>query len=121
VRLTGAELKLINERLDRIERALDRLDGKTRTTTRSAFAPSSTGTLRLDNRMAVEAAVTIEGVTIRIPPLSRRTLRDRPAGPVEYTVTGPGMGTARRRTVLNSNETLTVTITPPPFVTLFDD
>jgi hypothetical protein len=124
-RLTNAELRLINGRLDRIEQALDRLESKTRTTTRSAFAPrgDDTGTLRLDNRMAVEAAVTVDGVTYRVPPLSRRTLRDRPAGAWEDSVTGPGMGLSRRRTVLNRNETLTVTITPPPpvFPLLFDD
>jgi hypothetical protein len=120
-RLTNTELRLINERLDRIEQAIERLNGRSRTRTSSSFTPSTTGTLRLANRMAVDASVTVDGVTYRVPPLSTRTLRDRAAGTVEYTVTGPGMGTRRRRTVLNRNETLTVTITPPPVVTLLDE
>lgn len=114
-KLTNTELKLINDRLERIEQAIDKLNGKTRTRTSSSFTPrtADTGTLRLDNRMAVEASVTLDGVTYRVPALSVRTLRDQPAGTLEYAVSGNGMGTARRRTVLNRNETLTVTITPP--------
>src|SRR5262245_36460288 len=94
-KLTNTELKLINERLERIEQALDRLNGKTRTRASSSFTPAggNLGTLRLDNRMAVEAAVTVDGVTYRVPPLSTHVLRDRPAGTFDYTVTGPGMGT----------------------------
>jgi hypothetical protein len=57
----------------------------------------------------------VDGVTYRVPALSTRVLRDRPAGTFEYTVSGSGMGTARRRTVLARDETLTVTITPPAF------
>lgn len=118
-RLNNIELKTINERLERIEAALEKLDGKARSRTSSSFTPrGDTGTLRLDNRMAVEAEVTIDGTSYRVPAGSVRTLTEQPAGTFSYTVTGTGLGTARKRTVLSRGETLTVRITPPPVTAL---
>ncbi len=110
---TNAELRLLNERLERIENALMRLAPPTPRIS-SSFTPGAlpaTGTLRLDNRLAVTATVYVDGVPYSVPPFTVRTLANRPAGGLVYEATaeGRGMG-APVRSSLGSNETLTVTI-----------
>jgi hypothetical protein len=111
-KLTNSELRLINERLDRIEQSLARLAPTVTTRTAGSFTPTPlTGTVRLDNRLGVTAMVTIDGVMYTVPPFSMRVLRDRPAGTLVYEVTADGYGIRPPvRTPLAANETLTLTV-----------
>ena len=99
---------------ERLTLALEKLSGTGLTTSRPsmAFSPvrRTTGTIRLDNRMNVQARVTIDGLQYTIPPRSIRTLRDQPTGAFGYDVTGDGYGQASYRSSLAANETLTVTV-----------
>lgn len=115
-KLNAAEMKLISERLERIERSLERLER--RSGSRSEFTPSvsrsipvgGTGTMLLDNRLAVTAWVTIDGITYSVAPLSTRSVR-LAAGTVGYSLTADGMGVRPLvRTPLAAGETLTLTI-----------
>jgi hypothetical protein len=112
-KMTSTELKLLSERLDRIERSLSRLSSTTNRTVRffDPNAPGTAGTIRLDNRLATTATVTIDGVPYSVAPFSIRTLRDQPTGTITYTVTAVGYGVRpARRTPVRTNETLTLTI-----------
>lgn len=121
---TNTELRLLTERLERIERSLERLGGTTYGS-RSLFTPTPTppptpfngrltGQLRLDNRMAITAYVTIDGITYTVPPLGTRVLRNQPAGMIGYALGGDGLPTGpERRTVLAAGERLTITVFPP--------
>lgn len=120
---TNTELKLLNERLERIERSLERLNGSS-SGSRSLFTPTPTptptplngrtGQLRLENRMAVTAYVTVDGVTYSVPPLGTRLLRNQPTGTIAYALGGDGLLTGpERRTVLAAGERLTITVFPP--------
>jgi hypothetical protein len=114
-RLNAAELKLLTERLDRIEKSLKEMSS--RSGFRSEFTPSAPraavgmGTIRLNNRLPVTAYVTIEGVSYSVAPWSVRTLSGQPAGAFSYTITADGMGVGPlTRTTLASGESLTLTI-----------
>jgi hypothetical protein len=113
-RAADLELRLLNERLDRIENALSRLSADRSTRTASSFtpaAPAGTGTLRLDNRLAVPATVVIDGVVYQVPAFSTQVQTNRPAGAITYEVTAVGYGVrAPVRTPLAAGETLTLTI-----------
>lgn len=107
------QMNEIRDRLDRLERRVDRLSDTS--STRGALynipEPTRRGTIRLDNRLGVEARVTIDGVSYTIAPLSVRVLPDQPAGSFTYEVTAEGYGlTAPRRTTLASGERWTLTI-----------
>lgn len=118
-RADALEFKILADRLDRLEQTVSRLSSpSTSTRTSSAFSPDgpviATGNVRLVNRLAVTASVTINGVTYSIPPFGSRTVRDLPAGPLVYEATGEGMGMGPpTRSRLAANETLTVTVYPP--------
>jgi hypothetical protein len=115
-RMQALEMKLINERLDRIEAGLARMS--TASTRRaSSFTPDEPvrrGTLRLSNRLPVTAFVTVNGVTYSVPPFGLRTLRDQPTGALSYEVTATGYyNRAASTTTLGAEETLTVNINAP--------
>lgn len=113
-REAATQARRLEESLDRITLALEKLSGTGSTTSRPSMALSpvrrTTGTIRLDNRMNVQARVTIDGLQYTIPPRSIRTLRDQPTGAFGYDVTGDGYGQASYRSSLAANETLTVTV-----------
>jgi hypothetical protein len=112
------------DRLDTVERRLDRVtrrdyyydpDRLSSPSTRGSLsitpAPFRSGRIRLDNRLGVEALVTIDGIAYTVPPLSVRELRDQPAGRFTYDVTADGYGvSSQRRRTLASGETWTLTI-----------
>jgi hypothetical protein len=116
-RLSSAEMKLVNERLDRIERTLARLAPPVSTRVSSSFDPAARvprGTIRLENRLPVQTTVTVNGVPYSVPAFGRRLLRDYPAGPLTYEVTADGFGLRPPvRTSLNGDETLTVSVYDP--------
>jgi hypothetical protein len=111
------ELNRTADRLDRIERALEKMVNQMSARRAFAFDPERVpargfGGIRLDNRLGVTAFVTIDGETYRVPPMGIRTLRDQPAGVITYSVRANGFGliTPSTRTDINPNETLTLTI-----------
>jgi hypothetical protein len=111
------ELNRTADRLDRIERALEKMVNQMSARRAFAFDPERVpargfGGIRLDNRLGVTAFVTIDGETYRVPPMGIRTLRDQPVGLITYSVraTGYGLITPPTRTDVNANETLTLTI-----------
>jgi hypothetical protein len=104
------------DKLTDIDAKLDRITGmlggrSTRQAGTIDPAPARSGTIRLDNRLGVEARVTIDGTEYTVAPLSVRVLRNRPAGPFVYDLTADGFGTtASRQRRLGMNETWTLTI-----------
>src|SRR5436190_13705942 len=94
---TNTELRLLTERLERIERSLERLAAIPSTGSTSRFTPAPvrppSGQLRLDNRMAVTAYVTVDGITYSVPPLGSRLLRNQPVGTIGYSLGGDGLPT----------------------------
>jgi len=115
-RATSAEVKLLTERLERIEKSLKELSSRSGPF-RSEFTPATprvaigTGTLRLDNRLPVTAYVTIDGVEYSVAPQTVRRLTGRAAGTIGYSITADGMGVGpMTRTPLAAGESLTLTI-----------
>jgi hypothetical protein len=112
------ELRLINDRLERIERALARMTaGPLRSESRfepSDPAPAGAGTLRLTNRLPVTTFVRVNGVRYSVPPFATRAILNVPAGPLTYEVSARGYY-ARATTMSNigDGETLTVNINAP--------
>lgn len=110
----AAQARRLEDRLDRMASALEKLAGTGTVSSRPSmsFSPAraATGTIRLDNRMNVRASVTIDGIVYTIPPRSSRVLRDQPAGAFSYDVTADGYGQASYNSSLAGNETLTVTV-----------
>ena len=104
----------LEAKLDGIALSLEKL-AATATTPRTSMSVTpvrrGTGTIRLDNRMNVQARVTIDGLEYTLPPRSVRTLRNQPTGAFGYEVTADGfVGRASYRSSLANNETLTVTV-----------
>jgi hypothetical protein len=99
----------IGTKLDRIEGLLR--GGNGRVARSIDPAPLRAGTIRLDNRLGVEARVTIDGASYTVAPLSVRVLRNQPVGSFVYDLTAEGFGaTPSRRRTLGANETWTLTI-----------
>jgi hypothetical protein len=113
-REAAKQAQRLEERLERMTLALERLSGTGPASSRPsmAFSPARrvTGTIRLENRLGVNAQVTIDGIVYTIAPRSVRLLRDQPAGAFSYDVTADGFGVASYRSSLATNETLTVTV-----------
>jgi hypothetical protein len=114
-RLADIELRLLNDRVSRIEESMARLSSPGVVTRGAgAFSPTvpvATGAIRLDNRLAVPATVVIDGVAYSVPAFSMRMLPGQPARMITYEVTALGFGVrAPVRTPVNANETLTLTI-----------
>jgi hypothetical protein len=114
-RANEVEMKLLNARLDRIERALARLAPDVSRRIASSFTPNgpvqATGVVRLSNRLPVMATVTVNGVAHAVPPLGARLLHNVPAGTVTYEVTADGYGVRPAvRTPLAMGEMLTLTV-----------
>ncbi len=116
-RLNAAELRLLTERLERIEKSVKELSSGRTGPFRSEFTPSAprvtagSGTIRLNNRLPVTAYVTIDGVSYSVAPYAVRSLTGQPAGTIAYTITADGMGVGPlTRTSLASGEALTLTI-----------
>ena len=113
-REAAAQARRLEARLERITLALEKMTASPAISSRPsmAFSPArtSTGTIRLDNRMNVNARVTIDGIVYTIPPRTVRLLRDQPAGAFTYDVTADGFGQASYNSSLAGNETLTLTV-----------
>lgn len=112
-REAASQARRLEERLDRLTLAVEKLAGTTPQERRSSGLDPvrrRTGTIRLDNQLGVQARVTVDGLMYTVPPRSIRMLRDQPAGSFSYDVTADGFGQATYRTRLGNNETLTVTI-----------
>ena len=88
-RATAAEMRLLHERLDRMEGIMDRMAkrGPVSTFKRSV----RTGTLVLDNRLGVNAYATVNGVSYAVAPFSIRRVPLAP-GSIGYTLTADGRG-----------------------------
>jgi hypothetical protein len=120
-RATNLEMKLMDARLARIERALERLAASRMERSTSRFfdpnaVPVGTGTIRLRNNLPVTAWVTVDGVRYRVPAFGSRLLRDRPAGPITYSSTAVGFGEQSPiSSSVAANETLTITVRHPDF------
>jgi hypothetical protein len=113
-RLNNAEMELLTKRVERIEKSIKELSGRSGPY-RSEFTPSAPrtalGTIKLDNRLPVAAQVVLDGVTYSVPALGTRTISGRRTGTVSYQVTADGYGWGPlTRTTLASGETLTLTI-----------
>jgi hypothetical protein len=112
------EFRQMNERLERIERALARLAPRPPAERgASEFdpdAPPPAGTLRLSNRLPVRAYVTVNGRRYSVPPFAGRSIVGVPAGALTYEVTANGYyNRATTMSNISAGETLTVTINPP--------
>jgi hypothetical protein len=113
-KLRDLDLRTISDRLDRIERLLERSGPYRSEFTPSTTLPSRRGLVRLDNRMGVTGYVTIDGIAYAVPAFSMRTLRDVPVGPINYTLGGDGLSTGpETRSRVNAGERLTITLLPP--------
>ncbi|MFQ3650116.1 MAG: hypothetical protein SNJ75_07275 [Gemmataceae bacterium] len=119
-RTRDLDYRLLSDRLDRMEKLLERIAAGQTGSSKSAFTPvapapeSPRGLIRLDNRLPVTGFVTIDGITYRVPPLATRTLQSIPVGPISYTLSGEGMGTGPlTRSRVNAGELLTITLLPP--------
>jgi hypothetical protein len=116
LRANNLALRRIADQLDRLDRSITRLTGPMNGRTSRFFdpmAPTATGTIRLDNRLAVTATVLIDGMEYTVPPLSTTMLRNQPVGTISYAVTAVGYGLGPlTRTPVRANETLTLTIRP---------
>ncbi|MGL4549808.1 MAG: hypothetical protein ACRC33_01365 [Gemmataceae bacterium] len=109
-KLRDLDLRTLADRLDRIEKMLERGPS------RSAFTPTAAGrgVVRLDNRLPVTGYATIDGIAYAVPPLSTRTVRDVAVGPISYTLGGDGLATGPTTlSRVNAGERLTITILPP--------
>ncbi len=93
-RANNLTLRLLDERLSRLEESMARLSSGAITRRAGAFGGvgpvMATGTIRLDNRLAVPATVVIDGVAYSVPAFSVRMLTGRPAGMITYEVTALG-------------------------------
>lgn len=99
----------IARRIEEIDRRIDRVN-----TTSPRTRPASGllyATIRLDNRLAVDAEVIIDGITYTVPASSQINLRNQTERVITYQVTGSGYGlsTAKAAT-LRAGETWTLTI-----------
>jgi hypothetical protein len=112
-RQRDAEARMLNERLERIERELAarRPGVLTRESLSVSPAPPPTGTIRLRNTMGVPARVTMNGFTYEVPPFASRILSNQPTGAFTYSIAAEGFAAAALvNSRLAPNETLTVTI-----------
>jgi hypothetical protein len=114
-RARALERQAVNRKLSELDEKLDRIEqllrGTVTTRTARSLSPEMrTGIIRLDNRLGVEATVTIDGVVYTVPPLRVVVLRDRPLGAFTYEVTADGFGFtgSRRRTLDSRPWTLTI-------------
>jgi hypothetical protein len=111
-------LRYLTERVEKLERALDRATTTPRT---SFFQPapvpaggSATGTIQLQNMWTDMATVNLNGRFYNLQPGQTVTLANQPAGEYTYEVLANGYGTIRgpvTRT-LDNNRTLTVFVYP---------
>ena len=119
-RARDQDYNLLADRLDRMEKMLERIANGQSAPSKSSFTPvvpapeTPRAVIRLDNRLLVTGYVTIDGVTYQVPARATRTLRNIPVGPLDYRLGGEGMSTGptiRSRT--NAGELLTITLLPP--------
>lgn len=109
---TNLELKILGERMERMEKMLKEMSDRSGPTTTTSFR-RTVGTVRLVNRMPVVARVTIDGTTYSVPPFEELSVQ-QPAGPLEYRVSGDGMGVGpTRRTTLAMGGQVRVEIWDP--------
>ena len=88
----GQDLRSLEERVAAIEQ---RLSTDERRFSFTPEAPRRTGTLRLENRSAYGATVTVNGIPYRVPAFETRLVRNVPAGAFTYEVTADGFGVIR--------------------------
>ena len=112
-REAATQARRLEDRLERMAKALEKLAGSSRRANERDPDQRTTGTIRLHNRMNVQARVTIDGLMYSIPPRSVQILRNQPTGAFTYDVTGDGFGQASYRSTLANNETLTVFVHSP--------
>lgn len=113
-------LDRVSRKLDTIERRLDRQPDRStvlmpdRSTVLMPTRPplgGQTATIRLDNRLAVPAQVTIDGVNYTVPAFSQSVLANQDVRMITYQVTGAGYGLSLpKATMLRAGETWTLTI-----------
>ncbi len=117
-KVTALELRQVRERLDRMEAALARLQPSVTTRVASSFTPdplvAARGTVRVSNRLPVDATVRVGGLAYSVPAYSARSLPDQPPGAFNYEVSAPGYyDRATRDSSIAAGETLTININPP--------
>jgi TolA-binding protein len=105
------ELRDLDERLAAVER---RLGNDERRFSFTPEAPRRAGTLRLQNRSAFDATVTVNGNPFVVPAFETRLVRNVPVGTFNYEVSAEGFGviqpTLRRN--LTAGETFIVYVNP---------
>jgi outer membrane murein-binding lipoprotein Lpp len=111
-------LKFLTDRVERLERSLDRLSATPRT---SFFQPApvppannATGTILLQNTWTDMATVVLNGRAYQVPPGQTLTLPNQPGGEYTYEVLANGYGTIRGPVTrnLDSNRTLSIYVYP---------
>jgi hypothetical protein len=119
-RLEGIEdqLRLLGDRLDQMERRLERMPAGTR---QSNFQPAPalpgntpSGTILLQNSWTDVATVVLNGRAYQVPPGQTLSLPNQPAGAYTYEVIANGYGTIRGPVMRNleNNGTLSVYVYP---------
>src|SRR5262245_30252753 len=109
------QLQTMAARLEKIDRALEKMAAAPSTRRAAAFNPDdptpATGSVRLDNRMAVTAFVTVNGFTYTVPPFGERTVTGVPAGSFVYQASSDGfVYSLPTRSALEAGRTKTLTI-----------
>jgi hypothetical protein len=113
--LLELRLQMLADRLEKVERAVATMAATTTTRRAAAFNPDdpapATGSVRLDNRMATTAFVTVNGVTYTVPPFGERTVAGVPAGSFVYQASADGfLYSPPTRSALEAGKTKTLTI-----------
>jgi len=116
-KLSDAETKTM---LLDFEKRLARLEGSSSSSyysPRRSFSIDpvvQTGTIRLVNELSVPATVTIGNRSYVLQAFGETTVSSQPIGTITYVVTADGYGvSAPRRTTVDANRTLTLTVTRP--------
>ncbi|MFO0926470.1 MAG: hypothetical protein U0736_05450 [Gemmataceae bacterium] len=100
----------IARRLEEIDRRIDRVNTTTGLRPRVSSGVSY-ATIRLDNRLTVDAEAIIDGVTYTVPALSQVNVPNQRERVITYQVTGTGYGlSATKVATLRAGETWTLTI-----------
>lgn len=122
VQKSAADVRDLQRRMENLEQSLERLAGS-RTRISSSFTPSepAAGTVRIQNRYAVPATVYLNGRPFTVPPYETRRVVGQPLGAFTYEVQAEGFGVIQPvvSRVLNSNETFSIFINPPPAPLIF--
>jgi hypothetical protein len=92
---TLADLQDMKQRLAALEQRMAALESGR--STRESRAEPRTGTIRLQNRLAMPATIIIDGIPYRLEPLQTRDLPGQPAGTFTFEALVDGFGSLQPR------------------------